>query len=128
MNVVLYLVCIVLMLPVIGFATFGLVIDSLTQFGLWEVIKILFAPLYDPLGKGIWLILVLAGSAGLIGAGFFPESRTYGFWTIAAATLACIAYILKVYPGPWEFGNILIFIPSLAGIGLSVYCALKPAQ
>ena len=70
MNAALYFRCLVLLPPI---AVFGLLIDSLANFGLWEVFKTLAAPLYDPLGKVIWVVLLLLGLLGLGGAGFIPS-------------------------------------------------------
>jgi hypothetical protein len=128
MNVMLYMVCLVLLLPVVAFAAFGLLIDSLVHFGLWEVFKMLFAPIYDPFGKGIWIILLFLSTLGLGSAGFFPASRPYGFSAIAMIGVVCAAYIAKVYPHPWHAGSLLLFFPSLIGVALSIYCVVRPLR
>jgi hypothetical protein len=128
MNVVLYMVCLVLLLPVVAFAAFGLLIDSLVHFGLWEVFKMLFAPIYDPFGKGIWIILLFLSTLGLGSAGFFPAARPYGFSAIAAIGILCGLYIAKVYPHEWEIGSLILFIPSLVGVALSIYCVVRPVR
>ena len=67
MNAALYFLCLVLLLPMAAMATLGLLVDSLANFGLWEVFKTLASPLYDPLGKGIWVVLLLLGGWALAG-------------------------------------------------------------
>jgi hypothetical protein len=128
MNVVLYLICLVLLLPVAALAAYGFLIDSLVQFGLWEVFKMLFAPIYDPFGKGIWIFLFSLGLLGLGGAGFFPASRPYGFGAIAAIGILSSVYIVKVYPNDWAFESFVLFIPSLVGVALSIYCVVRPVR
>ena len=73
------------LLPVAGFAAFGLFIDSLTHFGLWAVFKTLTAPLWDPFGRGLWPLGLLLSGAVLTGAAFFEDARPYGFGAIALA-------------------------------------------
>ena len=126
MNGVIYLICLLLLLPILGFAAFGALIDSLTTFGLWSVIKFIFAPLYDPFGRGLWLLLGLVSVLALIGAGFHAQARQFGFGAIALIGIACAAYVIKSYPHPWDFGSLLFFVPSAAGVGISIYCVARP--
>lgn len=128
MNLVIYFACLLLMLPIAGFAAFGFVIDSLVQFGLWEFIKLIFSPLYDPFGRGIWLILFFLSFAGVCAAGLFPESRPYGLGAIAVAGVLCTIYVFRVYPGPWEPGSFFLFLPGLTGIAMSVYSLVRPIR
>lgn len=125
MNVVVYFLCLVLLLPMAGFAAFGFFIDSLTQFGFWEVFKFIFSPLYDPFGRGIWLLLSLASGLAICVAGFFPESRTYGFAIIAVAGVLCAAYVAKAYPGAWTPAALVLVIPSAASVSISVYSLVR---
>lgn len=126
MNIVLYFVCLLLMVPIAGFAAFGFVIDTLVQGGLWELIKLIFSPLFDPFGRGIWFILGFLSLLGVMGAGFFPESRPYGLGIIACGGLVCTIYCLRVYPNGWELGSLFLFLPGVAGIALSVYSLVRP--
>lgn len=129
MNVVLYYICLVLLLPVCGIAAFGYVIDTIGNRGLWEVIKLVFGPLYDPFGKGIWIIMLFLGILGMGSAGFFPAVRPYGFGAIAAIGILCGIYIARVYPSEdWALGSIVLFIPSLIGVALSIYCVVRPLR
>ena len=128
MNVVLYLVCLVLLLPVVALAAWGLLIDSLVNFGLWEVFKMLFAPLYDPFGKGAWIFLLLVSIIGLGSAGFFPASRPYGFGAIAVIGLVCSGYTTKVYPHLWDASSFLLLVPGFVGVALSIYLVVKPIR
>ena len=128
MNAALYFRCLVLLLPIAAIAVFGLLIDSLANFGLWEVFKTLAAPLYDPLGKGIWIILLFLGLLGPGGAGFIPAARPFGFGAIAAIGILCGAFVVKVYPNDWGLGSVLLFIPSLVRIALSIYCVVRPPR
>lgn len=128
MNETLYFASLVLMLPIAGFAAFGALIDSLTKFGLWAIIKVLFAPLYDPFGRGLWIFLPLVGFLGLCAAGFFPEARPYGLGAIALGGLLCTVYVVRTYPDPWALGSLFLFVPGLVGIGLSVYSLVHPIR
>jgi hypothetical protein len=128
MSVLIYFVCLVLLLPVAGIAAYGFLIDSLVNFGPWEVIKTLFAPLYDPLGKGIWIILFFLGLLGLGGAAFFPAARPFGFGAIAAIGVLCGIYVVKVYPNDWDWGSLALFFPSIVGVVLSTYCLVRPLR
>ncbi len=125
MNAALYFRCLVLLLPI---AVFGLLIDSLANFGLWEVFKTLAAPLYDPLGKEIWVVLLFLGLLGLGGAGFIPAARPFGFGAIAAIGILCGAFVVKVYPNDWGLGSVRLFIPGMASIGISTYCVVRPLR
>lgn len=127
MHIAIYLLCFVLLLPSVFFMAFGLLVDGLTRFGLWEMIKFLFSPLYDPFGKGIWIILLLLGSAALVFAGFSDAARPYGFSSIAAVGVLTAVIIVRIYPGPWDFGTVLFFTPgALATLG-SIYSLARPA-
>ena len=128
MNVLLYLICLVLLLPVAAIAAYGFLIDSLVHFGLWEGFKMLVAPIFDPFGKGIWFYLLFLGLLCLGGAGFFPASRPYGFGAIAAIGILCSVYIVKVYPNDWALESMVLFIPSLVGVALSIYCVVRPIR
>ncbi len=128
MNGVIYLVCLLLLLPILGFAAFGALIDSLTTFGFWNVVKFLFAPLYDPFGRGLWLLLGFVSILGLIGAGFHAQARPFGFGAIVLIGVASAIYVTKTYPHPWDFGSLLFFVPSAVGVGISVYCLVRPMQ
>lgn len=128
MNVLLYFLCLVLMLPVVGFAAFGFLIDSLTQFGFWQVCGVLFSPLYDPFGKGIWIFLLILSLIGLLSAGVLPPARPYGLAAIATIGTVCGIYIMRVYPDPWGSGGLLIFLPGASGVALSLYCLFRPAR
>jgi len=128
MSFLLYYLCIVLMLPVLGLAAFGLVIDSLSHFGFWACLKILFAPLYDPFGKGIWLILGLVSILGLLGAGLFSSARPFGFGAIALLSALFGIVVCRTYPDIWQWNSLLLFFPSLTGIAISVYCVVKPVR
>ena len=128
MNAALYFRCLVLLLPIAAMAVFGLLIDLLANFGRWEVFKTPASPLYDPLGKGIWVVLLLLGLLGLGGAGFIPAARPFGFGGIAAIGILCCAFVVKVYPNDWGFGSVLLFIPSLDSIALSMYCVVRPSR
>ena len=128
MNAALYLLCLGLLLPIAAIAVFGLLIDSLANFGLWEVFKTLAAPLYDPLGKEIWFVLLFLGLLGLFGTGFIPAARPFGFDAIAAIGILCRAFVVKVYPNDWGFGSVLLFIPGMVSIGISTYCVVRPLR
>jgi hypothetical protein len=128
MNVVLYLICLVLLLPILAIAAYGFLIDSLVHFGLWEVFKMLFAPLYDPFGKGLWMILLFFGLLGLGGAGFFPAARPFGFGVIALVGILCGVYVVKIYPNDWAVGSLVLFFPSFVSVALSLYCAVRPVR
>ena len=128
MNAALYFLCLVLLLPMAAMATLGLLVDSLANFGLWEVFKTLAAPLYDPLGRGIWILLLFLGLLGLGGAGFIPAARPFGFGAIAAIGILCGVFAVKIYPNDWGFGSVLLFIPSLVSIALSIYCVVRPMR
>ena len=117
MNVVIYFLCM-----------FGFVIDSIVQFGLWEAFKTVFAPLWDPFGKGIWFFVFLFSLLGVSVAAFFPDTRSYGFGIMALVGVLCIAYVVKVYPNDWGLGSALLFIPSAVSIGISVYCVARPLR
>ncbi len=125
MNPALYFVCLALMLPIAGFAIFGFVIDSLIQHGLWECLKVLFGPLFDPFGTGRWFFLFLLGFVGLCGIGFFPEYQPFGLGVLALAGTGCTIYVIRVYPN-WQVGTIPILLPGTVGIGLSVYYLVRP--
>lgn len=125
MNGLLYYVCLVALLPLVGFAAFGALIDSLQAFGFWEVFKLMTAPLWDPLGRGLWIWAVLATLGSLIVAGTMADWRPYGFGALAVLGIGCAAYILRSFPGPWEWGHLLVFGPSLAGVALSVYSCFR---
>lgn len=127
MNVVLYFLCLALLLPMAGFAAFGFVIDSIVKFGLWKTFTIVFSPLSDPFGKGIWFYLMILSVLGISGAAFIPEARPYGFGAMAIAGVLCVVYVLRVYPDGWSAGSVL-FIPSAASIAISVYCIVRPPQ
>ena len=128
MNVVIYFACLLLMVPIAGFAAFGFVIDTLVQAGLWGFIKLFFSPLADPFGSGIWFILGFVGIIGILGAGFFPGSRPYGLGAIAFGGLLCTIYCLRVYPDALELGSLFLFIPGVAGIALSIYSLVRPIR
>jgi hypothetical protein len=128
MNVVVCFACLLLMVPIAGFAAFGFVIDTLVKSGLWEFIKLIFSPLFDPFGRGIWLILGFLSLVGVCGAGFFAESRPYGLGAIACGGLICTIYCLRVYPDAWAPGSLFLFLPGLAGIGLSIYSLVRPIR
>jgi hypothetical protein len=127
MSTAIYFVCLTLMLPIAGFAAFGFLIDSLVTRGLWEAFKTIFAPLFDPFGRGRWFFLFFFGFLALCAAGFFPESQPYGFGALACIGAGCTVYVLRVYPN-WEAGAIPLFLPSIVGIGLSVYSLVRPIQ
>ena len=126
MNAALYFLCLVLLLPIAAMATLGLLVDSLANFGLWEVFKTLAAPLYDPLCKGIRFVLLFLGLFGLGGAGFIPAARPFGFGAIAVIGILCGALVVKVYPNDWGFGSVLPLIPGMVSIGISIYCVVRP--
>ncbi len=128
MNVVIYFACLLLMVPIAGFAAFGFVIDTLVQAGLWGFVKLLFSPLWAPFGSGIWFILGFVSLLGIIGAGFFPVSRPYGLGAIACFGLLCTIYCVRVYPDALELGSLFLFLPGLAGIGLSAYSLVRPIR
>lgn len=88
----------------------------------------LLAPLYDPLGKGIWIILLLCGLLGLGGGGFFPAARPFGFGVIAVLGVLFGAYVVKVHPTGWANGSVILFIPSLVSVALSIYCLVRPLR
>ena len=128
MNVAIYFLCLLLMVPIAGFAAFGLLIESLTHFGLWEVIKLVLSPLFDPFGRGIWFLLGLGGFAGLCTAGFLPAWRPYGLGFIAIGGCACTLYCIRVYPDSLNPGSLFLCIPGLAGVALSVYSLVRPIR
>ncbi|MSV30630.1 MAG: hypothetical protein EXQ52_18080 [Bryobacterales bacterium] len=64
MNAALYFLCLILLLLIAAMATFGLLIGSLVNFGIWGVFKALAAPLYDPFGREFWMILLLLNPFG----------------------------------------------------------------
>lgn len=125
MYVVLYFLCLLLLLPVAGFAAFGLFIDSLTQFGIWTVFKTLIAPLWDPFGRGLWLLGMLLSGAVLTGAAFFEDARPYGFGAIALAGTFCTFYVIRAYPGGWTLFSVFALVPGFVAVGLSIYGALS---
>ena len=128
MNVVLYFVCLLLLLPMAGLAAFGFVIDSLAHAGLWAVIKIALAPLFEPFGRGLWLYLGLLSLGGLCITGFLPAARPYGFGAIAAIGIGCAVYVLRVYPNDWAHGPIAFFLPTLISVGVSISCIVRPLR
>ncbi|HEU0124424.1 MAG TPA: hypothetical protein VFQ91_28095 [Bryobacteraceae bacterium] len=128
MNIAIYLLCLVLLLPAVFFAAFGLLIEGLTTWGLWEMIKILFSPLYDPFGKGIWVFLLFLASGGLLFAGFSDVARPYGFGSIAAIGVLSTLLIFRIYPGPWQWDNIFFLIPGAAAAFGSLYCLARPLR
>ena len=123
---ILYFSTLVLMLPIAGLAAFGALINSLTKFGLWAVIKVILAPLYDPFGRGLWILVFLLGFVGLCAAGLFPEARPYGLGAIITGGAACSLYVFFSYPRPWEPGSFFFFVPSTLGIGIGVYSLIRP--
>jgi hypothetical protein len=125
-NIVLYALCMLLLLPVAGLAAFALVIESLAAFGVWSVFRTLFFAVGDPLGDGLPGVTVLAVLAGLGMAGLFDQTRQAGFACMAAAGTACGIYVLRRYTGFWDAGAIAILLPSLAGICLSAFFAARP--
>lgn len=106
MNAALYFLCLILLLLIAAMATFGLLIGSLVNFGIWGVFKALAAPLYDPFGREFWMILLLL--------------NPFGFCAIAAIGILCGAFVVKVYPNDWGLGSVLLFIPGMVSIGLSI--------
>lgn len=128
MIIVLYMVCLLLLLPVVALSAFLLLIDSLVNFGFWEVFKLLFAPIYDPFGKGAWIFVLFVSMIGLGSAGFFPGSRPYGFGAIALIGVVCAGYIAKSYPHQFDPSSMLLFVPSFVGVALSVYLIVKPLR
>lgn len=85
MNIILYFVCLLLMVPIAGFAAFGFVIDTLVQGGLWELIKLIFSPLFDPFGRGIWFILGFLSLLGVMGPVSFRNQGRTGWGSSHAA-------------------------------------------
>lgn len=125
MNVGFYILCLILMLPLAGLTAFALLIESLTKLGFWATLGIVFSPLYDPLGAGIVPILSVLCGLGILTLGFFRRTRAAGFIVLAVLAAAATAFLFYAFPkdGP---GDILFLIsPSIAGIGLSAYCAAR---
>lgn len=126
MNIVLYALCMVLLLPVAGLAAFALMIESLAAFGVWSVFRTLFFAVGDPLGEGLPGVAVMAMLAGLGLAGLFDQTRQAGFACLAAGGTACGIYVLHRYAGFRDGGAIAILLPSLGGICLSAFFAVRP--
>jgi len=125
MIVTLYFLTLALLFPIAGLTVFGCLIESIVKFGLWNVFKTVFAPLYDPFGRGIWILLTVFGFIGLCAAGLFPESRPYGLAVMGLSGILCSTFVFKVFPRPWEPGSYFLFLPGLGGIGLSIFCLLQ---
>lgn len=111
MNGLLFLLSLLLLLPLFAFALFGALIDSLTAFGFWEVFKLAAAPLWDPFGRGLWLLGAVAGLGLLTGAGLYEPTRQAASLTLCALGIAAALYCLRSYPGPWQPAHALLFLP-----------------
>lgn len=111
MNGALYLLSLLLLLPLFAFAAFGALIDSLTAFGFWEVFKLLTAPLWDPFGRGLWLLGAIAGLGLLTGAGLYEPTRQAACVALCALGIAAAVYAGKSYPGPWQPAHALLVLP-----------------
>jgi len=125
MNVVLYFLCLLLLLPLAGFAAFGLLIDSLSEFGVWTVFKTLSAPLWDPFGRGLWLLGLLVSGTALTVVAFIEDARPFGFGAMALAGTVCTFYVIRAYPGGWTLFSVFGLVPGFIAVGLSIYGALR---
>ena len=125
MNVGYYILCLILMLPLAGVTAFGLLIESLTKLGVWATLGIVFSPLYDPLGDGIWTIFGILGVLAVLAPGFFQRTRAAGFIILAIAAAACVGFIFYAFPAERDGGVLIILSPSIAGVALSIYCAVR---
>ena len=119
MNGLLFLLSLLLLLPLFAFALFGAFIDSLIAFGFWAVAKMLFAPLWDPFGRGLWLLGAVAGIGLLTGAGLYEPTRQTASVTLCALAIAAAVYCFRTYPGPWEPAHVMMLLP----IALPAYLA-----
>ena len=128
MNVALYFLSLALILPVMGVAVLCLLLDAVISDGLWAMVKTIFSMIDSPVKLLLWLACFLLAAAGLAGAGFISEARNYGFGAIAILGVAACLVVVRVVPGPFDWGLLLFFSPAAAGVALSVYCMLKPAR
>ena len=125
-NVAVYFVCVVLILPMTGLALLSLLVESLAALGFWEVFKTILAPFYDPLGRGLWIFVFLISAGMLVAAGFFENYRPYGLGLIAlAGTIGCVI-VMKVAATEFDWNWVLFYAPAVAGIALSVYSIVRP--
>lgn len=109
MDVGYYLLCLILMLPLAAVTAFAALIESITKFGFWTTFGVGFTSLLDPLGDGICAYAAM---------GLLPALA-------ATAAVAAVAFVLWVAPRGIEWGLVWILSPSLAGLALSTYCALR---
>jgi hypothetical protein len=114
MHVGYYILCLVLMLPLVAVTAFAALIESMANIGFWKTLVMGLGMLFDPLGDGFWADAALLGVLVLGSAGFFPGLRPFGF-----------AFLALVSPRGVEWGLVWLLSPSIAGLALSAYCALR---
>lgn len=125
MHVGYYILCLVLMLPLAAVTAFAALIESMVKLGFWKTLVLGLGMLFDPLGDGFWADTALLGMLVLGSAGFFPGLRPFGFAFLAVAAGLAATFVLLVSPRGVVWGLVWLLLPSIAGFGLSVYCALR---
>jgi hypothetical protein len=128
MNVGYFLLCLILMLPLAGLTLFGALIESFVKLGFWTTLELIFATIFDPMGKGIWGIMILFSVAGVVAAGFSAKTRPAGFALVSVLSIAAYAFIYYAFPADRDWGVLWVLSPSIAGSVLSAYCAAKSFQ
>ena len=125
MNAGYYILCLILMLPLAALTAFAGVLESCWKKGFFTTFVALLGVVFDPLGEGVWFLVLLAVLASLAIAGLFPSSRPAGFALIAILGAAAGVLLCSMVPHGLRWVLMWVLSPSLAGFGLSVYCALR---
>jgi hypothetical protein len=125
MHVGYYILCLVLMLPLVAVTAFAALIESMANIGFWKTLVMGLGMLFDPLGDGFWADAALLGVLVLGSAGFVPGLRPFGVAFLAVAAGLAVTFVLLVSPRGVEWGLVWLLSPSIAGLALSAYCALR---
>jgi hypothetical protein len=125
MHVGYYILCLVLMVPLAAVTAFAALIESMVKLGFWKTLVLGLGMLFDPLEDGFRADAALLCGLVLSSAGFFPSFRPFGFAFLAVAAGLAVTFVLLVSPRGVEWGLVWLLLPSIAGFGLSVYCALR---
>ena len=120
MLYLLYLICLLSILPAVAFAIYARVITELAVSGsLWGLIKtaanIIFNFVLKPVGD-VWpLLLALTAIIALIAAGGFAATRPYAFGLVAVAGLIAVGYSVFAVSPIGSLSGLVFFLPSIVG-------------
>lgn len=126
MNYLAYLLCAVLIFPavVLGAALAAIRTATAGTTSFWGFLWELFKGFIDLIDSPMRLLAILAAFVAFFAAGAIETWRIPAHYVIAALGVAATAYFFWL-TGREAIGWFWFFLPSLAGVGLSVWFACK---